>query len=312
MSVQVLGLGTAAMDIVLQCDELPREDGFSFIHREQLMPGGSCANVLVALAQLGVRTGLVAQIGDDQYGRIFLQDLQESGVEPTGVFVKEKGVTLHTFITVAKNGTKAIFAHLGDSLLTLAEEAVTEEMLEGVKVFYTDMFAGQAALKLARLCKERGIPVVFNLECPPSFMALCQVSREKLEEILSLADLIFSCREGLVELAGTEDPMVSGPQVYEKYHPGQGLVFTLGDKGSICFYDQGRVAQTGVFQVDAVDTTGAGDAFVGGFIFAYFLQNKDRELALRFASACAALKCTQLGARLQAGEQDVWALLNRG
>lgn len=65
MDFKVLGLGTAAMDIVLQCEELPREDGFAFIYNEQLIPGGSCANVLVALTKLGVKTSLIAQMGDD-------------------------------------------------------------------------------------------------------------------------------------------------------------------------------------------------------------------------------------------------------
>lgn len=311
MTVSVLGLGTAAMDIVLQCEDLPREDGFAFIHEERLMPGGSCANVLVTLANMGVDTGLVAQVGDDHYGTVFKHDLKQAGVKTDWVFVKEDGTTLHTFITVAKNGAKAIFSHLGDSLLTLKEESIGTEMLQGVGIFYTDMFPGKAALKLARLCKEQGITVVFNLECAPSFMELCQVSRADLEEIFRLADLIFTCREGMKELASNQDCLEAGKGLYERYQPSYGLVFTLGERGSLCFHADG-IIKTDACKVNAIDTTGAGDAFVGGFIFAYLIQKKDRANSLRFANACAALKCTQAGARLKAAEQDVWELINHG
>lgn len=311
MTLRVLGLGTAAMDIVLKCEDLPREDGFSFVHQENLMPGGSCANVLVTLANMGVGTGLVAQVGDDRYGKIFKEELTASGVNTDWLFSKEKGVSLHTFITVGKNGAKAIFAHLGDSLLSLPEEKVHQGMLQDVKVFYTDMFAAKPALKLARMCKAQGIPVVFNLQCAPSFMKMCQVPPEDLAEILTLADLIFSCREGLAELAQKDTARESGRWIYEKFQPRHGLVFTLGEKGSICFYGT-DILEREALPVPAVDTTGAGDAFAGGFIYAYFFLHRRHPEALSFANACAALKCTQWGARFQGKEQDIWDLLGRG
>ena len=142
MKIQVLGLGAAAMDVVLRCNDLPREDGFAFIHQENLMPGGSCANTLVALAGLGVQTGLLAKMGDDHYGRQFLQDLAASGVSTAHTLIKPGGVSLHTFITVAPDGSKAIFAHFSDSFLELAPDEIHPEMLDNVRVFYTDMLPG--------------------------------------------------------------------------------------------------------------------------------------------------------------------------
>ena len=164
MAVDVIGLGFAAMDIVLNTEDLPREDGFSFVHRERLLAGGSCANAMAAISQLGGASGLIAKVGDDHYGEIFVRDLKASGVLSSGVLFKPEGTTLHNFIAVTADGQKAIFSHLGDSLLSLSEDEVSTDMLTGAKAFYNEMIPAGPALKLSRYCKESGIPVIFNLQ----------------------------------------------------------------------------------------------------------------------------------------------------
>jgi sugar/nucleoside kinase (ribokinase family) len=306
--MDVLGLGTAAMDIVLQCDSLPKEDGFSFIHTEQLLPGGSCANILVTLANLGKSTAMVAAIGDDHYGIAFKKDLASSGVDPRFLKVRSWGTTLHTFITVEPQGSRAIYANLGDSLLNLSEEEVTPTMLDGIKVFYTDMFPGKPALKLARHCKQAGIPVVFNLECSPSFMNLCGISKDDISQMIGLCDLFMTGKDALTELTASDDFSEAAHLIDSQYKPAQGLVTTWGEEGAFWFHGEEKL-KASIYQVHAIDTTGAGDAFAGGLIFSYFLQNNSPETALEFASGCAALKCTQLGARLRGGETEVRALM---
>lgn len=309
MKVDVLGLGAVAMDIVLQCEDLPREDGFAFVHEERLVPGGSCANVLVTLANMGSRCAILAKVGDDAYGSILRKDLHTSEVSTHYLLTKKGGTTLHTFITVAHNGSKAIFANLGNSFLSLSENEVNQEMLDGVKIFYTDMFAGRPALKLARLCREKGIPVFFNLECTPSFMELCHVSREELEEMISLCNLFCSSREGLLELSTMADGLEAGLTVYKKFHPEMGVVATLGEKGA-SWISKEETLFAPACQVKAVDTTGAGDAFAGGLIYSYFIRGCDRKTSIDFASACAAIKCMQPGPRLKANEADIKRFLD--
>jgi sugar/nucleoside kinase (ribokinase family) len=311
LTVKVLGLGTAAMDIVLRCESLPREDGFAFVHDEQLLPGGSCANVLVALANLGLEAGIVAKIGDDGYGQRFREDLSQRGVSTEYLFKKPGGTTLHTFVAVSPAGARSIFAHLGDSLLSLTAEEMLPEMLKGVKVFYTDMFPGKPALKLARLCRERGIRIVFNLECAPSFMRLCQVVDQELEEMLSLCDLFCAGREGLLELTAAGDYLDAVHALDKRYHPSLGLVATLGDAGANWWVDGERRIIAEAFPVQAVDTTGAGDAFLGGLISGFFFNNMTHQQALEFACACAATKCAQPGARLRANQSEVMNFLEK-
>lgn len=310
MKLDVLGLGAVAMDIVLICEDLPREDGFSFIHEEKLMPGGSGANVLVTLANMGARCAILAKIGDDPYGNILRKDLFESKVSTHYLLTKKGGNTLHTFITLAPNGSKAIYVNLGDSFLSLSEEEIHLEMLQDVKVFYTDMIVGRPALKLTRWCRERGIPVFFNLECTPSFMGLCGVCRKDLEEMISLCSLFCTSREGLLELCAAKDDIEAGLAIYKKFHPEMGVVVTLGERGAV-WINHEKPLLTPAFPIKPIDTTGAGDAFAGGLIYAYLLKGWERERSIEFANACAAIKCTQPGPRLKVKEVEIKQFLDR-
>jgi len=300
----VLGMGTAAMDVVLRCEKLPIEDGFSFIHDESLISGGSCANVLTSLVQLGVRTKMIAQLGDDHYGVRFLKELKEAGVDTEHMAVKENGTTLHTFIGVDKKGEKVIFSNLGDSLLTLPESNIDEKLIENIDIFYTDMFPGKPALKVAKMCKEKGIKVVFNLQCPPDFMKLCSVEFDEIKEMMKLSDVVILCPEGLSSLSKKTNPEEAIKDIYTNFNPNSGVISTRGEDG-IIWCGKNGIMNVPAYKVDSKDTTGAGDAFNGGFIYSYYYERKFIYESLKFASACAAYKCTQLGPRMTGNKKEI-------
>jgi sugar/nucleoside kinase (ribokinase family) len=304
----VLGLGASAVDVVLECDDLPREDGFSRVRRERVVPGGSCANVLAGLARLGTPSALVAQMGDDDYGRVFLEDLEAGGVSAAHVLLKPGGTSLHTFIAVAENGARSILAHMGDSLLALSEDQVAESWLDGVSVFYTDMLPAKPALKLARACARREVPVVFNLQVGPGFMEACGTAREDIEEMISLSRVFVTFRGALEELAGTADPDEALELLVSRHPLPAGAVVTLGQDGARWVHAEGRLEQP-AFAVEARDTTGAGDAFSAGLIQSLLVDRAKRPEALAFASACAALKCTMPGPRFTGDRRQVTDLL---
>ena len=308
MPLDVLGLGFAAMDIVLNTEDLPMEDGFSFVHRERLLAGGSCANAMAAISRLGGASGLIAKVGDDHYGRFFVRDLKASGVLSSGVFVQPEGTTLHNFIAVTADGQKAIFSHLGDSLLSLSEDEVSTDMLTGVKAFYNEMIPAGPALKLSRFCKKSGIPVIFNLQVGLGFMALCNVPRPAIDEMLAMCDLFITNGHFMRELAGKDDSVDAAHAVYDKYRPSSGLIVTRGAKGCCHVHENGSTKLSAV-KVRSVDTTGAGDAFSAGLLYGRFIKGLPMKEALWFATGCAALKCTQAGPRLNAKETDILRLL---
>lgn len=297
MKTKVLGLGTVAMDIVLKCNKLPEKDGTVFIFEEKLVPGGSCANVLVTLSKLGVSTEVLAKFGGDHYSKVFLEDIIAEKVSTEKIVIDKDKTLLHTFITVGENGEKCIFANLGTSLLSLTEEDVDEEMLNDISLFYTDMFPGKPALKLAKICKSKGIPVFFNLQCGLELMNLCNISREEIEEMIQLSDMFVSCKEGLFQLSGQNNHEDGLRVLYKKHGTNNGMIATCGDKGVI-YLDEEKMVKVPSFKVRAVDTTGAGDAFMGGFIYSYFIKEDSIENSLRFGNVCSAIKCTQWGSRI--------------
>jgi sugar/nucleoside kinase (ribokinase family) len=304
---EILGMGAVAMDLVLRCEDLPREDGFSFVHDEIGLPGGSCSNVLVTLTKMGVCCAVSAQIGSDPYGVSVRADLEKAGVSTGYLVTLQGGTSLHTIVAVAKNGTRSIFVILGNAFPGLTEEQVSPEMLDGVKVFYTDMFTARPALKLARLCRDKGIPVVFNLECSLSFMESCKVSRTEVEEMMSLCDLFVVGKDGLRDLVPLADEMDAAVHLYRRFRPSHGVVTTLGEQGA--FWAGNETILVPPFAVEAVDTTGAGDAFTGGLIYGRFIKGWDMAKALRFANGCGASKCLQPGPRFSGRPEDVEALM---
>jgi sugar/nucleoside kinase (ribokinase family) len=310
MSIDVLGLGAVAMDIILNCAQLPEDDGYTIIDKESSMPGGSCANVIAALAGLGTKTGFVARLGEDDAGRAIQANFKALGVSTRYVSVKKGGISMHTYVAVAKNGAKTIFCNMGDSLLSLAEEEVHARMLDGVKCFYTALQPGKPALKLAQLCREKEIPVVCNLQVEPAFLHRCGVGQSLVEEMLSLCGLLITFKNGLLRYTGQKDVHLAARSLYEKYQPDRGLIVTLGEEGAL-WLDKEKFLRIPAFHVPAIDTTGAGDAFIGGIIQATLFEKFDHARAMKFASACAALKCTQPGPRLNASKQDILNLMEQ-
>jgi sugar/nucleoside kinase (ribokinase family) len=148
------------------------------------------------------------------------------------------------------------------------------------------------------------IPVVFNLECSPTFMESCGVSRDELEEMLSLCHLFCAGREGLKGLTSFEDEREAAAYLRDKYTPPGGVVATLGEKGAF-WAGMGESISVPAFAVAPIDTTGAGDAFAGGLIYARLLQTRNIGPSLAFANACGAVKCLQPGPRLKATREEI-------
>lgn len=304
MKEKVLGLGAMAMDIILRVNELPKRDSTSFIGSQNLIPGGSCANVLVTLSRLGIDTAIVGKLGTDRYSKLYIKDLINNNIDTSYIIIKDGGTMFCAYVIVDKYGQNCILTDMGNSFLELKEEEVGEKNLEDVSIFYNDMFLGKPSLKLARICKNKGIPVVFNLQCSLEFMKLLDVRKMEIEEMISLSDIFISTVDGFIELSGINRPKEAIKIVYEKYKPKIGAIATYGSKGSIGIID-GDLIFTPSYKVKIMDTTGAGDAFIGGLIYSYFIEHKSARESLDFANVCAAIKCTQVGGRIDTSLEEI-------
>ncbi len=290
---------------------LPRDDGFSLIEEERLVPGGSSSNVAVALRQMGVKVYQTGQIGDDHLGNIFAADLREKGVNTEYLVVKKGGTTLHTYIITAPKGKHCIFANLGDAVNTLLPEYLPEYVLDGITCFYTDMYSPRTALYLAQKARQKGIPVVYNMQNVPSFMVDCGVTKEKIRHMLSLCTLFISGRDGYREMTGLEDPSNAMKSLQRSFSIEDGLICTAGDNGAYWLKGETILVQK-PFVIDPVDTTGAGDCFSAGIIYDFYCRHTSPQEALFFASAAAALKCMTKGPRSTADLARIEGFIDKG
>ena len=180
--------------------------------------------------------------------------------------------------------------------------------MDGIDIFYNDMFSPKAAIWLAEKALEQGKPVIYNMQCVPSFMETCGTSREEIEKMMELCTVFISGRAGYEEMTGETDPYKAMRMIQDKYHVKKGVILTAGGEGAY-WYDGEHEYHAPAYEVEPVDTTGAGDCFIGGLLYSYFGEEKDEVYALKFANATAAVKCTIAGPRSRATVQDVLHLM---
>jgi fructokinase len=158
-----------------------------------------------------------------------------------------------------------------------------------------------------KIAREAGVRVIFDLDVAPSYFAHAKLGSEKdLIAALQLVDVLKPCQAAAREITGETDYekiahklLALGPKV---------VAVTMGADGSL-IAGQGKMAHVPAFKVNVVDSTGAGDAFMGGLSYG-LLQNWDHRRVGTFANACAAICCTKVGARSMGKFDEVNALIN--
>lgn len=293
--MEVCGLGTIAMDVLMQVDMLPQKDGFCMVENTSYQPGGSGSNVIVQLARLGAECGYIAALSKDRYGLDILNNLKAEGVDTSCMEVFDKGVTLHTDIVIDQNGDKFIMLNMGDTFEKLEFDDMKKLYVEKTKVFYTDLCPGKPAMKAITAARNRGIETVFNMQVGLATMNGLGVSKEELLACIREVDVFAPCRQGVFDLTGTEN--LDECCGYLRNYTDAVLLFTLGSGGSAAYERDGTKYEVPCKKVNVIDTTGAGDSYMGGFIYSYCIKGKDLLSFMRFATACAAHTCSGLGAR---------------
>lgn len=293
--MEVCGLGTIAMDVLMQVDMLPQKDGFCMVENTSYQPGGSGSNVIVQLARLGAECGYIAALSKDRYGLDILNNLKAEGVDTSCMEVFDKGVTLHTDIVIDQNGDKFIMLNMGDTFEKLEFDDMKKLYVEKAKVFYTDLCPGKPAMKAITAARNRGIETVFNMQVGLATMNGLGVSKEELLACIREVDVFAPCRQGLFDLTGTEN--LDECCGYLRNYTDAVLLFTLGSGGSAAYDRDGTKYEVPCKKVNVIDTTGAGDSYMGGFIYSYCIKGKDLLSSMRFATSCAAHTCSGLGAR---------------
>lgn len=291
----IVGLGTLAMDVMVQVDRLPGVDGFAVVTGRSYLPGGSGTNVITQAARLGASAAYIGKVGDDQLGHQIIESLNAEGVDTSGMRVLPGGTSLSTTVVVDADGDRFILLDLGDAFGSLTAAEVDLGAISSATAFYTDLVPREAALAGVAAATTSGVPLVFGLEVGLGTMAGLGVSREDVLAAAAKASVFLPCREGLADLCGSDD-VEAGLAFLSAHCPGLSIV-TLGAEGAVAVTGSGDRISVSGYPVVPVDTTGAGDAFAGAFLYFHFIDGRDPADSIRLANAVAAASCTRLGAR---------------
>jgi sugar/nucleoside kinase (ribokinase family) len=253
--------------------------------------GGCAANTSTTLTRLGVAARVAGTVGDDLYGAFIAQDLAKKGVETSGIVRSGTHGTSKTVI-LPVIGEDRRFIHTFGANADFHAGDINLAVLAGARVFYVGgylVLPGLAQDDLAglfRYARERGVRTVLDVVVPAG-----AASMRDLERVLPYVDVFMPNDEEASRLTGERDPH---RQAEALLRAGCGtVVITMGGRGTLVM-DRQQVIEAPAFAVEVVDSSGAGDAFDGGFI-AGMLEGWDLAETLRFASAIGASSCMALG-----------------
>ena len=279
-----VALGLNAIDHLIVVPNYPGFNSKVPLISHTLAPGGQCATAMVTLARLGMRASYIGKVGSDDFGRLQIRSLESEGVESTGVIVVQGAESQIAYIVVDQpSGERTVIWHRDDRLMIDAHEVDQAAVTSG-RALLLDAHNVAASIAAARFARAAGIPTVLDIDnlYPGS------------EELLPLIDFLISSTS--FPLRMTEEPDLRAALKKLKNITGSLFVAaTLGRDGVLAYF-QGEYIHSPAFTVECRDTTGAGDAFHGGFMYG-LLAGLSVEETLRFANAVAGLKCRAIGAR---------------
>jgi len=310
----VVAIGNAIVDIIGRCDD-------TFLARHEMVKGrmdlvepdrvgvlygamgpgievsgGSAANTAVGVASFGGRAAFIGKVAEDEFGRIFRHDITAAGVSfKTPAVVDTPLSTARSLILVTPDGQRTMNTYLGIST-NLDEGEVDASVIENSKIVYLEGYlfdrdAAKAAFRQAlAIANKAGRRVALTLS--DSFC----VNRHR-DEFLALIRagiaILFANESEILALYQTEDFDAAAKRVAADTRL---AVLTRSEKGSVIVADGRSIAIEPQLVAKVVDTTGAGDLYAAGFLYA-MAKGFDLEDAGRLGSFAAAEIIGQMGAR---------------
>lgn len=286
MSYDLFCLGGSAVDLMLRVPRLPLLDEKLETVFAGRLPGGLVANTACAAARLGLQVGWSGYLGDDDFGRLVLEDFTRFGVDGQYAVTMKGANSDFTVILLTPGGERTILivSNFTDP------PPLTENVLKALslsRLGYALPRAPDWFERFSHAVHSGGGQVVVDVE------GSCPVKGADLNAALCNSDVAFFSRDGLRLAAGT-DSLEAGVQKLLKTGL-RAVVVTLGASGAMAA-TQDEIYQHSAFQVQVVDTTGAGDCFHAAFLVGW-LEGWELQRCLRFAGAAAALSVQALGAR---------------
>ncbi len=255
-------------------------------------PGGAVANVLAAAARLGEQTAFIGKVGNDMHGAFLKETLENAGIDTTGLVMSDDFFTTLAFVALSASGERTFsFARKpgADTQLTVSE--IDEPILESTEIFHvgslslTDEPARSATHHAVKIAKEHGAVISYDPNYRASLWKDEETTKERMRELLPYVDVMKLSDEETALLTDESEPEQAAKRLNEMEI--SCVAVTLGKQGALVSVGGKSEIVPGYIQ-PAIDTTGAGDAFWGGFLHRMLtLEKRPNQLTLEEAADCA-------------------------
>lgn len=284
----VVGVGLNSVDLVAVVAEYPASNSKQRLQRFARLPGGQTATASAVVARLGWRASYIGSFGGDELGDLSRTSLTDGGVDLSSAWTVPGATNQFAVVLVdARSGDRTVLwdRHPG---LAMDPEVISASTIQAARILLVDCHETAAAIRAARHARAAGIPIVVDVERV----------RPGIADLLQQCDAIIAAEAFPSELTGHEAPGHALEALAREFSAPL-VAVTLGVEGSLARCGA-REIRTPAFRLDCIDSTGAGDAFHGGFAAACLIAQgggMDIEDVLIYANAVAALNCRALGAR---------------
>ncbi len=265
----------------------------------QKAPGGAPANVAVAVARLGVPAAFIGQVGDDPFGHFLAGVLENDGVDIEGLQFSDRARTALAFVSLQADGERSFMFYRHPSAdMLMTPDDVRFDVIDRAKVFHYGSItmisepSRSALLAALRYAKENGKLISYDPNLRLSLWSSEEAAREGMLMGMDFAHVLKVSDEELDFLTGDEG-------VEALWRDDMQLILVTHGKGGVTAFTRQHSVHVPGFEVQAVDTTGAGDGFVSGLLVKLYEAGgipENLEGALRFANAVGALTTTKRGA----------------
>jgi len=280
----VIGIGANSVDYVYLLPGYPQPSA-SFdkmqIERQEILCGGQTATAMCACARLGLRVRYVGVSGTDENGRRVRAELGRRGLDLTDLIIRDAKNQFAIILVNQTTGQRIVLWDRDEGLL-LRERDIPVDAIVSARVLHVDDVDQMAAIRAAHVAREHGVPTTSDIDR----------FTDRTRELVDAVSIPIFAEHVPARLTGLNDQADALHELRQEHH--RILCVTLGEQGAMAL-DANGIHYAPAFRVNAVDTTGAGDVFRAGFIYA-LLRGWSTDEVMRFANAAAAVSCTRLGA----------------
>ena len=267
-------------------------DGEAPIEGYGSLPGGSAANTIYALAKLGVRSGFIGAVGDDEIGKTLIEDFQSVGVNTSHIKVKKGAKTGSVLCLSDKQGRRSLYVLPGANSLLTADD-IDLNYVNQARILHLSSFVHHHQFELQREILTNLQPSVKVSFAPGALYAA--KGFHHLSPLLKRTHFLFINHSELNQLTGegfalgAKNCLEQGCEIIVVTFGGTPAAYILSRKGEY-------VVESKLEQESVVDTTGAGDAFAAGFLYG-FLKGKDLKQCGLLGDIMARFCIAKIGAR---------------